>query len=178
MFALFKEVRRPERRKKRKLNNTGGAVDVESDESDDSEDEVERVARMPGPGPVVKEKSVAPEPEVIVPPPADVVAAPEPGGNELIPARYASEPFVFFARFNEDFHRLALFRQRLSQVWTANPNGAFFGRDDIPLKDLLPVLNEGLPTTALFGTSEAILCADAMTEANEIMHTEGTLYSL
>lgn len=57
MFALFKEVRRPERRKKRKLNNGGGAngnADVESDGSSESEVEEEVSQRMPMPVPKSK----------------------------------------------------------------------------------------------------------------------------
>ena len=38
MFALFKEVRKAERRKKRKLNHGGGANLVDSEESDKSEE--------------------------------------------------------------------------------------------------------------------------------------------
>lgn len=47
MFALFKEVRKPEKRKKRKLNH-GGAVE---EDGSGSESEVEEeLERMPMPG--------------------------------------------------------------------------------------------------------------------------------
>lgn len=49
MFALFKEVRKPERRKKRKLNHGGGAhpAEVESDDSDSDGGLHDAPPRMP-----------------------------------------------------------------------------------------------------------------------------------
>lgn len=67
MFALFKEVRKPERRKKRKLNHGGGANLVESEESDESEESEEESTRMSKPNkakmPMTSQHPEPPEPQ-------------------------------------------------------------------------------------------------------------------
>jgi DNA replication licensing factor MCM3 len=69
--------------------------------------------------------------------------------------------------------RLQLFRARIT--------GAFakLGEpESVELTELLPSINEGLPTEALFGRAEAIVAAGIMTDAEEIMYSEGTVYRL
>lgn len=56
--------------------------------------------------------------------------------------------------------------------------GIFAEVDAIPIQDLLPALNEGLSTTELFGTAEALECAQAMSDANDIMLSESMIYKL
>lgn len=56
--------------------------------------------------------------------------------------------------------------------------GIFAEVDAIPIQDLLPALNEGLSTAELFGTSEALQSAQALSDANDIMLSENVIYKL
>jgi DNA replication licensing factor MCM3 len=46
------------------------------------------------------------------------------------------------------------------------------------LADLVQAVNEGLGNDVLFGTSEATLACQAMTEANEVMLSESIVYKI
>jgi len=156
MFALFKEVRKPERRKKRKLNHGGGANPVESEESDESEESEEESTRMPKPNkakmPMTLQHPQPPEPQ-------------HPLAGVSVATRAPTGPLS---------ERLATFKQRLGQLMA----GPFASEDAIPIQDLIPAINEGLPSEALFGTAEAVQCAEAMNEANDIMFSDKIVYKL
>lgn len=53
-----------------------------------------------------------------------------------------------------------------------------FPEDAISMATLLPAINEGLDASLMFGVTEANLCGVAMTEANDIMLSEGVVYRL
>lgn len=67
-----------------------------------------------------------------------------------------------------------LFRTRLDAVFTSN----LASEGMIDLKELLPMINEGMETTDLFGSSEARTAVDRMSEGNEIMFAEGVVYKV
>lgn len=50
--------------------------------------------------------------------------------------------------------------------------------EQIYLADLLPLINEGLTTDVLFGTAEATAICQVMTDANEIMISDGIVYKI
>ena len=70
--------------------------------------------------------------------------------------------------------RLALFRQRLSTLFSAR----FLEEESIPLATLLPAVNEGMAMDALFGSAEARACAISMTDSNDIMLSEDIVYKI
>ncbi|KAI0666348.1 ATP dependent DNA helicase [Trametes maxima] len=172
-FALFKEVLRRTRRKKRKLNN--GAVDAideddedgeaegESDEGSDEEEE-EASQRMATPKPkAAKVKEVekpAPETQwdndVTMVDGANGAAAGGGGQQGIRP------------------DRLSLFRKRLSTLFATK----LVDDDQMYLHTLLEMINEGLSTSELFGTAEATAACNIMTDASEIMLSDGIVYKI
>ena len=70
--------------------------------------------------------------------------------------------------------RLALFKTQLANVMQST----FDGEEAVPVSDLLPELNKGLPTNALFGSTEANQALEQMNERNEIMLSSGVVYRI
>lgn len=71
-------------------------------------------------------------------------------------------------------HRLQTFRSRLANLFATRLQDT----EQMFLKDLLSMLNEGLSTNELFGTAEATAACEAMGEANELMLSEGIVYKI
>ena len=46
------------------------------------------------------------------------------------------------------------------------------------LAELVEMINEGLPTAALFGTAEATAVCQVMSDADELMISEGIVYKV
>lgn len=46
------------------------------------------------------------------------------------------------------------------------------------LHTLVEMINEGLPTNELFGTAEATAACTIMTDANEVMLSDGIVYKI
>jgi DNA replication licensing factor MCM3 len=46
------------------------------------------------------------------------------------------------------------------------------------LAELVEMVNEGLPTDALFGTAEATAVCQVMSEADELMISDGIVYKV
>ncbi|CDO70223.1 hypothetical protein BN946_scf184942.g23 [Trametes cinnabarina] len=166
-FALFKEVLRRVRRKKRKLNNGAveavddddedGEVEGESDEESDEDEEAPE--RMATPKPKAKEvKKVTPEPQW-----DDV---------QMNDGAQAAEPAAEQPGIRPD--RLKLFRTRLAQLFATK----LVDEDQMYLHTLLEMINEGLQTNELFGTAEATAACNIMTDANEIMLSDGIVYKI
>ena len=191
-FALFKEVLKPEKRKRRKLN-TGQHIDDETDEEGDEEEgeeeegqdnnEVttavtasqrqrakEKAARLerpptatPGPGPSTQAAAAA----------ADDDDEDMEGAEGLLAE--VPEPE---AELDEDVgplstERMDLFRQRLSTVLETS-GAANDGYVDF--EEMLPLVNEGLPTGDLFGSAEARTAVGKMHNDNQIMFADGVVY--
>ena len=69
---------------------------------------------------------------------------------------------------------LKLFRTRLAHVFATK----LVDEDQAYLHDLVEMVNEGLPTQELFGTAEATAACNVMTDANEIMLSDGIVYKI
>lgn len=80
--------------------------------------------------------------------------------------------YFFSTGFNS--HRLQLFRNRVSRLWATS----FQDDEQVFLVDLVKAVNDGLGNEALFGTAEATLLCQAMTEANEVMLSENIVYKI
>ena len=70
--------------------------------------------------------------------------------------------------------RLQMFRTRVARLWATS----FQDDEQVFLTDLVQAVNEGLGNDALFGTSEATMICQAMTEANEVMLSDGIVYKI
>ena len=77
--------------------------------------------------------------------------------------------YVFFSPC-----RLQLFRTRVARLWATS----FQDDEQVFLADLVQAVNEGLGNDVLFGTSEATMLCQAMTEANEVMLSDGIVYKI
>lgn len=75
--------------------------------------------------------------------------------------------FPFFA-----YPRLDLFRSKLSVLFETTFEGV------ADFTELLPKINEGLPAAELFSTSEGRAAVKRMNDLNEIMESEGMIYSI
>ncbi|KAI0823030.1 ATP dependent DNA helicase [Trametes gibbosa] len=169
-FALFKEVLRRTRRKKRKLNNgavealdsddEGGEAEGASDE--ESEEEEEAPQRMATPKP--KPKPV-PKPSPGAAWDADDVQMGD--GAEGARLQLATRGFV-------QTGTLKMFRTRLAQLFATR----LVDEDQVYLATVVEMLNEGLATSELFGTTEATAACTVMTDANEIMLSDGIVYKI
>ncbi|EIW70928.1 hypothetical protein TREMEDRAFT_28916 [Tremella mesenterica DSM 1558] len=186
-FALFKEVLKAERKKRRKLNTGLAGPEDEEDETDEEEENEdvtrarakekeiegtqsqgiggadqsrmreERQARRDGEGGKGKEKEKEIERD------EDDV---DMEGLENILDGEPSAPVEISQE------RLTLFRSRLDQVFSSS-----LGAEGIvDLTDLIPLINEGLSTEEMFGTSESRAAVGKMHDANEVMFAEGVVY--
>lgn len=187
-FALFKEVLKPERRKRRKLN-TGQHMDDETDEEgeeDDAEEEEgqginevttavtasqrqrakEKAARLerqptatPGPGPSTQAAAARDDDDEDMDG-ADALLAevPEPEPEDAAPL---------------SAERMDLFRTRLSTVLETS-GAANDGYVDF--EEMLPLVNEGLSTDDMFGSGEARTAVEKMHQDNQVMFSEGVIY--
>jgi len=189
-FALYKEVLKRQRKKKRKLN--GGAPgargddDGESEEDTDGEadeDEIDVPRRMsippakdkhiqqPSQDPIWGDDSQDVQMDMDQPP----VAAPA-DNRGVGPERYVIFGLLFFAVFHiiVSLFRLQLFRAKLAHVFATKL------QDDEStfLTDLLPMINEGMPVDTLFGTAEATAACLIMQEANDLMISDGIVYKI
>jgi len=70
--------------------------------------------------------------------------------------------------------RLQLFRTRVARLWATS----FQDDEQVFLADLVQAVNDGLGNDVLFGTAEATLACQAMTEANEVMLSENIVYKI
>ncbi|KAJ6626860.1 ATP dependent DNA helicase [Mycena sp. CBHHK59/15] len=181
-FALFKEVPKRERRKKRKLN-TGGATREDGDETADeeSDDEPASPARMSMPPAAAKAKD-SPAPEERGPEPAvpHVEGTQDPiWGDESQdqdtqmevdgPTPTAGAP-VGDGKISPE--RLQLFRTRLAGLMATTLQGV----EAVELAKVLEEVNKGLTVDTLFGSAEAKEACAIMDEANEVMFSGGLIY--
>ncbi|KAG6837868.1 MCM DNA helicase complex subunit [Arthromyces matolae] len=169
-FALFKEVPKRQRRKKRKLNDGGAArkgADKEDseEESDESDDEMDApVERM-----TVPPHSVA-SPQRQQPDPiwGDESQDIQMETNQSIPTSGPGDD----GKIRPE--RLQLFRSRLANIF-----GTILQDDEqVLLTELLKLVNEGLTTDSLFGTAEATEACEAMGDNEELMISEGIVYKI
>ncbi|KAK0208392.1 ATP dependent DNA helicase [Desarmillaria ectypa] len=169
-FALFKEVPKRQRRKKRKLNN-GAAVrkGVDDDEGSDEESGGEETG------------DDEPAPERMSMPPASpkttgttAVQDPVWGDESQDVTMVVSSSGSAAASGKMGPERYDFFRSRVSKLFGSK----LCDDESVFLKDLLEMVNEGLSTDMLFGTVEATEACQIMTDAEELMLSEGIVYKL
>ncbi|KAI5449835.1 MCM DNA helicase complex subunit [Naganishia albida] len=170
-FALFKEVLKADKhRKRRKLDKTGrrragsgsgsdsGEEEEEDAEGEEEEDVVDAETEARAARAAEKAKRMempSQTPEVQPPPAAEDAPMAQDGQQGVSP------------------DRLQLFRTRLSAVWSSS---AWADEDYIPIAELVPLVNEGLGNDEMFGSAQAREVLDRMSEGNEVMIDEGLVY--
>ena len=70
--------------------------------------------------------------------------------------------------------RLQLFRSRLANLFSTTLQDD----EQVFLHRLLELLNEGLATDQLFGTAEATAACQEMSDANELLLSDGVVYKI
>jgi DNA replication licensing factor MCM3 len=210
-YALFKDVVKRQRRKKRKLNHGGatgrrgedGEESSDQDEEEDSEEEEEAevapetgrmttgAAKAKRTGDGQDRSGISRDPiwdaaadsqedvqMELDPPPAaaDVPVQASEDRSPIKPDRFVPFGFFWVPQNVLTFHslRLRLFRSRVARLWATS----FQDDEQVFLADLVQAVNEGLDNDALFGTAEATLACQAMTEANEVMLSENIVYKI
>ncbi|KAL0950726.1 hypothetical protein HGRIS_007502 [Hohenbuehelia grisea] len=183
-FALFKEVPKRQRRKRRKLNDgrrvgkgrTDGSETEGTDEEEDEEDEDEEAQtdgalslRMSMPPSPAKGKGKSRTPEARA---QDPIWGDESQDVEMEAGDAASAAPATMGGIKPD--RLRLFRTRLANIFATQL------QDDehIALPALLKSINEGLSTSELFGTTEGTHACEAMQAAEELMISDGIVYKI
>ncbi|KAG6868555.1 hypothetical protein C0993_001251 [Termitomyces sp. T159_Od127] len=173
-FALFKEVPKRQRRKKRKLNDGGAARKGEDregseDASDESDDEID----------VPVERMTIPPPHGPSPTHTQPARDPVWGDDSQVSQMDTSQPEISAlsgpgSDGNIRPERLQFFRSRLASIF------ATLLQDDeqIFLTDLLKFVNEGLTTDSLFGTAEATAACQIMQDNEELMISDGIVYKI
>ncbi|WOO85896.1 DNA replication licensing factor mcm3 [Vanrija pseudolonga] len=181
-YALFKEVIRPERRKRRKLN-PGAGSDASSDEEDEEEEEegaevtasqrekaaekAKRIERTSPqrPGRPSRRRGA---PSATPAPAADADA--EAVDQDIDMAEVEEEE----GSATIDPARLDLFRARMSAVFESDVAAEGYAT----FEDLLPEVNKELSHEDMFSTAQAKAAIAAMAERNELMEADGTVYKV
>ncbi|KAJ3722260.1 MCM2/3/5 family-domain-containing protein [Lentinula raphanica] len=185
-FALFKEVPKRQRRKKRKLNHGGAARkgsesgDEEEEDSDEEDEENEAPQRMSVPPAAAPARRQPEDPKRrtrMSVPPAAAPARRQPEhpiwgdqSQDIDMPQDAPEESDETRKTN----RTKAFRSKLSQLWTTGLQD----QEQVLLKELLPMVNEGLPTSELFGTKEATEILQSMQDNDELMLAEDVVYRI
>ncbi|KAH9836495.1 ATP dependent DNA helicase [Rhodofomes roseus] len=173
-FALYKEVLKRKRRTKRRLNNgkrnRQGSADSdeseeESDDEEDAEDAPQSPPRMEMPAQAKGKEKAVPEGQ-----PADPVWSE--GSQDATMVNQVPAGPTEDGQLRPE--RLKLFRSRVANLFANKLQDS----DQFFLTDLLQLVNEGLPTDALFGTAEATMACDAMGEQNELMLSGDIVYKI
>lgn len=165
-FALFKEVIRPERRKRRKLNG-GGQADSEDEDETDAEEELEEEQEA------VDRRDNAASPREQARRKARQIEQPsqpsQPDDDDVAMGEAEAS-----GSGEVSSERVDLFRARLSAVFESDAASAGY----IDFEDLLPKINEDMALDELFGSREARAAVQAMNDRNEVMFSDGTVYKV
>ncbi|KAK7468574.1 MCM DNA helicase complex subunit [Stygiomarasmius scandens] len=168
-FALFKEVPKRQRRKKRKLNHGGamrkGSAGSDSDDDDDDDDDD---------GDASGDEDEVPE-RMSMPPAAAPAAPQDPiwGAESQDVDMAADEPLPNLSEA-EKKRRNQLFRTRLADLF----KGVLRDADSVPMEELLQHVNSGLSQPELFGSREANEICQAMSEQEEIFVIDGVVHRI
>ena len=201
-YALYKEVtkRRRHKRKKRKLPRQGGGdaspdssdegsdEDDEGDQQDEAESRPERM-EMPAQPPVPPNKATPASQgstiwqddsqDLQMSDAATIAPSGESSGaaqnnSGIPPARCVStpcvdpEPELCFAG------RVQMFRSKVANLFSSRLQD----EEQIFLTELLEMINHGLPTSDLFGTTEATAICQIMSDSDELMLSDGIVYKV
>ncbi|KAG1757266.1 MCM2/3/5 family-domain-containing protein [Suillus lakei] len=180
-YALYKEVAKRQKKKKRKLNRAGATGGNDEDDSQNSSDEDEN------------DQGEDEQPEV----PERMSMPPQAQTNKQ-PANDQSSQDTLWNDSNQDLlmdtlptaatttatgqsqvggvhpERLQLFRTRLANLFSTRLQD----EEQVFLAELVEMVNAGLPTGALFGTAEATAACQVMSDADELMISEGIVYKV
>ncbi|KAG2368780.1 ATP dependent DNA helicase [Suillus spraguei] len=176
-YALYKEVAKRQKKKKRKLHRTGTAGEKDEDDSQDSSDEDEN------------DQGEDEQPEV----PERMSMPPQAPANKQSTNNQSSQdtlwndssqhlqmdtlPAAPTGSLQEGVvppERLQLFRARLANLFSTRLQD----EEQVFLTELVEMVNEGLPTGALFGTAEATAACQVMSDKDELMISEGIVYKV
>ena len=72
------------------------------------------------------------------------------------------------------FYRLELFRQRVVKLFASSLED----EEHFYFDKFLEMVNEGLPTNALFGTAEATAACRIMSDADQLLLSDGVVYKI
>ncbi|KDQ54871.1 hypothetical protein JAAARDRAFT_196259 [Jaapia argillacea MUCL 33604] len=174
-FALYKEVlKKPSRRKKRKMTRGGAGKrgdDSDEDGSDDESDGDDPNDAAP------QRMSMPPRQQQQQPAPAAQQSQDPIWGEDSQDPMDVEQPPPAAGPSQDGGirpERLKLFRTRLAHLFGTKLQD----EEQFFLADLVPLVNEGLGTAALFGTAEAMLACQTMTDANELMISDGIVYKI
>jgi DNA replication licensing factor MCM3 len=190
-FALFKEVPKRQRRKKRKHANgvaprkgedTEGSSEEESDDGESGDDIQEQrmitppAARVPHisqtQDPIWGEDSQDVQMDIESHPVAPAAPASTQDDGKISQARLVG---LGMPNLATDFiSRLQFFRTRLANLFATRLQDT----EEIFLAQLLEFINEGLPTDQLYGTAEATEACNAMQTNDELMISGGIVYKM
>ncbi|KAH8100493.1 ATP dependent DNA helicase [Cristinia sonorae] len=171
-FALFKEVAKRRRHKKRHLPRAPGAAAAGDDEDEDAsgedeededEEDVAQDQRMEMPQPKGKE---VPDRQARDPVWGDDSQDVEMGDGD-VPEEPQGEGGI-------SKERVALFRKRLAKLY----ENELRDEEQFYLTSLVELINNGLTTKELFGTAEVTAICQVMTDDNELMLSDGIVYKI
>ncbi|KAF8632620.1 hypothetical protein AX15_001822 [Amanita polypyramis BW_CC] len=170
-FALFREVPRRQRRKKRKLNDgnalrrgegPGSDEESESDESGDEANQQNGRMSMPPQAPANPESQ-------------DPIWGEDSQDVHMADAIPQAPPLAAGSEDGQILpERLQFFRTRLAHVFATRLQDV----EQVFLTELVEIINEGLVTDVLFGTREATLACKAMEADEQLMISEGIVYKI
>ncbi|KAF7978891.1 hypothetical protein HWV62_44395 [Athelia sp. TMB] len=170
-FALYKEVLKRQKKKKRKLPNGVGqqpAAGDTDDELDEDEDEEEEAAaermQVPPAKPKPSQDPVWEDDSQDVQMDLDQPAA----------ATTADQRASTLVTDGLSPQRLNQFRTKLASLFA----GKLQDDDQMLLADLLPLINEGLAIEDCFSTAEGTLACEAMDKNSELMISDGIVYKI
>lgn len=178
-FALFREVPKRQRRKKRKLNN-GPAAQKGSDDADGSDEESEISGdEHDADAPAVERLNVVPIVEAPSVPAAQRSEDPIWGDdsqdvNMDVDLQQTLAPLAPPDSMQPRPERLQLFRSRMAKVFGTQMQDEETGF----LKDILEHINEGLASNSLFGSAEATELCKIMADNDELMISDGIIYKV
>lgn len=182
-YALYKEVakRRRQKRKKRKLPGAkhGGNGSQDSSDEDSSDEDGEE---DPTPPQTKRMEMPAPPPPAPAPNQAQASQGSSlwqddsqdlqmPDVTPTVPETSASGS-VPVNGVQPD--RIQLFRSKLANIFATRLQD----EEQVFLHELVEMINDGLPTDALFGTLEATTICEIMSNSDELMLSEGIVYKV
>jgi len=161
-FALFKEVAKRHKRKRRRLNNGAqarrGEDGAEDSEEEGSADETAAEDELPPSPPPARAASAAPAKTVDDPDTQDILM----------------DDLTLDGPTGPDERRVTLFRSKVAGLFA----GRLADEEAIPFDTLLNMVNEGLEPAHKFNATEATQVCEVMSQAEQILLSDGIVYKI
>ncbi|KAG6331169.1 hypothetical protein ID866_7918 [Astraeus odoratus] len=180
-YALYKEVarRRRHKHKKRKLPGTQQGTEGPQDSSDDSSDEDDQEDDQAEAQP---ERMKMPAEPALQPKQATTSQGSslwqDDSQDMQMSDAVLSTPVAESSGATQNSgvrpDRLQMFRSKLANLFSTRLQD----EEQIFLTELLEMVNDGLPTDALFGTAEATAICQSMTDSDELMLSDNIVYKV